>query len=129
MAGWGPYVAAFAPDQPGGEGEGEIFDDFDSNVRFFAEPANAGYVEWFAQNTARSGRFFPAAETAPGPAASLHLLLDRCARSGLTPIAFDMTTPELHDHGLFACRVFVPELVPFCVPWAPSRPPEARALD
>jgi ribosomal protein S12 methylthiotransferase accessory factor len=100
-------------------GEGEIFDDFDSNVRFFAEPENAGYVEWFAQNTTPSGRYFPAAETAPGPAASLNLLLDRCARSGLTPIAFDMTTPELHDHGLFACRVFVPELVPFCVPWAP----------
>jgi hypothetical protein len=38
---------------------------------------------------------------------------------GITPIAFDMTTPELRDHGLFVCRVFVPELVPLCLPWAP----------
>jgi hypothetical protein len=30
-----------------------------------------------------------------------------------------MTTPELLDSGFFVCRVFVPELVPLCVPFAP----------
>ena len=100
-------------------GEGEVFDDFDANIRFCAEPANARYVEWFAQNTAGSGRCFSARDTAGEPSARLGLLLDRCARMELTPIAFDLTTPELRDHGLFACRVFVPELVPLCVPAAP----------
>jgi ribosomal protein S12 methylthiotransferase accessory factor len=114
-----PFVKLLA-ELGAARGEGEVFDDFDSNVRFFAEPANAGYVEWFAQNTARSGRYFPAAETASEPpAVSVRLLLDRCAKSGLTPIAFDLTTPELRDHGLFACRVFIPELVPLCIPSAP----------
>lgn len=124
-----PFVKLLA-ELGGARGEGDVFDDFDANVRFFAEPANAGYVEWFAQNTARSERCFPAVSTARGPGAMLGLLLDRCAGMGLTPIAFDLTTPELRDHGLFACRVFVPELVPLCVPSAPffGHPRLARSI-
>lgn len=98
---------------------GDRFKDFDSNVRFFAEPSNAAFVEWFSQNTSLSARHFPAVPGADDPAAVLSPLLDRCRAMGLTPIAFDMSTPELRDHGLFACRVFVPELVPLCVPFAP----------
>ena len=52
-------------------------------------------------------------------AKQLSALLDRCSTMGITPIAFDMTTPEMHDHDLFACRVFVPELVPLSIPSAP----------
>ena len=124
-----PFVKLLA-ELGGARGEGDVFDDFDANVRFFAEPANAGYVEWVAQNTARSERYFPAIDTARGPGAMLGLLLDRCAGMGLTPIAFDLTTPELRDHGLFACRVFVPELVPLCVPSAPffGHPRLARSI-
>jgi ribosomal protein S12 methylthiotransferase accessory factor len=95
------------------------FNGFDSNARFYAEPANGQYVEWFSQNASVSPRNFLAAPNSKDPAELCDLLLDRCAASGLTPIGFDMTTPELREKGLFVCRVFVPELVPLCVPAAP----------
>jgi ribosomal protein S12 methylthiotransferase accessory factor len=94
------------------------FTDFDSNVRFFGEPSNGRYAEWFSENTCPSTRHLPVPRES-SPAELCRLLLDRCSKMGLTPIAFDMTTPELLDSGLFVCRVFVPELVPLCVPFAP----------
>jgi ribosomal protein S12 methylthiotransferase accessory factor len=98
---------------------GDSFEDFDTNVRFFAEPSNAAFVEWFAQNPRLSARYFSAVPGAVDPGAVLSVLLDRCCTMGLTPIAFDMSTPELRDHGLFVCRVFVPELIPLSAPFAP----------
>lgn len=95
------------------------FSNFDSNVRFFAEPANAQYVEWFVANPTISQRDCVMSEDARSPDRLLRDLLDRCSGMGLTPIAFDMTTPELADQGLFAAKVVVPELVPLCVSSAP----------
>ncbi len=99
--------------------EGDEFRDFESNLRFYAEPANARYVEWFLQNENLSTRTFPAAPPPTDAMKSLTALLDRCADMAVTPIAFDMTTAEMRDSGLHACRVIAPELVPLCVPSAP----------
>jgi len=99
--------------------EGAVFGDFESNLRFYAEPSNARYVEWFLQNTSLSARKFPSAPDGKKPLESLRALLDRCVTMAITPIAFDMTTSEMEETGLFACRVFVPELVPLCVPSTP----------
>jgi ribosomal protein S12 methylthiotransferase accessory factor len=96
-----------------------VFDNFDTNVRFFGDPANAKYVEWFFQNRAVSPRRDTPVPAAANPADLLRSLLDRCGEMALTPLAFDMTTPDMEDHGFFACRVVVPELVPLCVPAAP----------
>jgi len=95
------------------------FDNFDTNVRFFAEPSNARYIEWFLQNRTVSRRRDAVAAPAGDPAGLLRSLLGRCGDMALTPIAFDLTTPDMEDHGLVACKVFVPELVPLCVPSAP----------
>ena len=100
-------------------GRDAAFNDFDTNLRFFAEPANAKYVEWFFRNKTVSERRYSPMPDASDAAARLRALLQRCAAMSLTPIAFDMTTPEMEDHALFACRVFVPELVPLCIPSAP----------
>ena len=100
-------------------GRDAAFNDFDTNLRFFAEPTNAKYVEWFFRNKAVSERRYPPMPDASDAAARLRALLQRCAAMSLTPIAFDMTTPEMEDHGLSACRVFVPELVQLCIPSAP----------
>jgi ribosomal protein S12 methylthiotransferase accessory factor len=118
-AGQGRPFVKFLANVSEAPSEGAVFSDFDSNVRFFAEPSNARYVEWFSQSASLSTRHFPAAPGSRNPAELLGLLLDRCSTMGVTPIAFDMTTPELRDHGLFACRVFVPELAPLCIPSAP----------
>jgi ribosomal protein S12 methylthiotransferase accessory factor len=99
--------------------EDAAFNNFDSNVRFYGESSNARYAEWFVQNTSLSTRDFATAPNAKKPVESLRFLLNRCVTMGVTPIAFDMTTPEMQDTGLFACRVLVPELVPLGVPSAP----------
>ena len=95
------------------------FNDFDSNVRFYGEPSNAKYVEWFVQNPTLSSRDCIAAQETKTPAESLKILLDRCTAKRITPIAFNLTTPEMYDTGLFACRVFAPELAPLGIPSAP----------
>jgi ribosomal protein S12 methylthiotransferase accessory factor len=99
--------------------ERAVFDDFTSNLRFYAEPSNARYVEWFLKNDSLSTREFPILADDENALESLRVLLDQCRAMAVTPIAFDMTTSEMRDAGLFACRVVVPELVPLCVPSAP----------
>jgi ribosomal protein S12 methylthiotransferase accessory factor len=96
-----------------------VFDDFEANLRFHAAAANARFVEWFVADRTLSTRRFPRTAHLRTASKSLACLLNRCADATLTPIAFDMTTPEIRDAGLFACRVIVPELVPLCVPSAP----------
>jgi ribosomal protein S12 methylthiotransferase accessory factor len=118
-AGQGRPFVKFLAAQGDALREGDVFDNFDSNVRFHAEPKNARYIDWFLSNPRRSERVSCAAVEVSNPDLLLWTLLERCARIGLTPIAFDMTTPDLRNHGLSVCRVFVPELVPLGVPAAP----------
>ena len=118
-AGQGRPFVKFLANIGGAPLASELFNDFNRNIRFHADPANAQYTEWFSENTRSSTRYLPDVRAAPDPDKLLGVLLDRCVSIGITPIAFDMTTPEMADHGLFACRVFVPELVPLCVPFAP----------
>jgi ribosomal protein S12 methylthiotransferase accessory factor len=96
-----------------------VFDDFDLNLRFYAEPSNRHYVEWFFENPSLSDREFAPVQDDSGPEDLLRILLRRCIHMRITPIAFDMTTVEMLDQGLFACKIIVPELVPLCVPSAP----------
>jgi len=113
-----PFVKLLANLGPA-PSEKDEFRDFDSNVRFYAEPANAHYTEWFLQQAGVPGSYFPPVRGVNDAPGMLRVLLGRCSTMGVTPIAFDLTTPEMHDCGLFACRVFVPELVPLSVPSAP----------
>lgn len=99
--------------------EDAVFNDFESNLRFYAEPSNASYVEWFLENHSLSAGGFPPALETRSPLDNLKELLERCESAALTPIAFDITTSEMRDSGLFACKLFVPELVPLCIPSAP----------
>lgn len=43
-------------------------------------------------------------------------ILSELAQAGCQPILFDLTSPDVRDAGLFATRVFVPELIPFTPP-------------
>jgi ribosomal protein S12 methylthiotransferase accessory factor len=113
-----PFVKSLAGKSEAAQ-EGAVFNDFDSNVRFYGDPSNSRYAEWFVQNTSLSTRPVATVPGAQRPEEGLRVLLDRCATMGFTPIAFDMTTPEMQDSGLFACKVFVPQLVPLGVPSAP----------
>jgi ribosomal protein S12 methylthiotransferase accessory factor YcaO len=113
-----PFIKLLANRGPA-PSETDEFRDFDSNLRFYAEPTNGRYMEWFFQNGRAQGRYFPDVQNVTEPAGLLSILLDRCSSMGITPIAFDLTIPEMREHGLFACRVFVPELVPLGVPSLP----------
>jgi ribosomal protein S12 methylthiotransferase accessory factor len=95
------------------------FNNFDVNVRFFGDSSNAKYIEWFLENQTVSPLDCSMEISAKNPEARLRILLERCATMNLSPIAFDTTTPEMVDTGLFAVKVVVPELVPLCIPSAP----------
>ena len=112
-----PFVKLLANLGPA-PSESAVFNDFDLNLRFYAEPSNARYTEWFLHNTTLSRRYFSDVQ-GKDTAGLLNVLLDRCLDMRITPIAFDITTPEMRDCGLFACKVFASELVPLCVPSAP----------
>jgi ribosomal protein S12 methylthiotransferase accessory factor len=112
-----PFVKLLANLGPAPAEDAE-FKDFDSNLRFYAEPVNARYTEWFFEKAGVPGRYFPEVSGGMDAARRLRVLLERCASMGITPIAFDLTSAEIRECGLFACRVFVPELVPLSVPSA-----------
>lgn len=109
-------IVAIAQDVPEHDA---IFDDFDSNIRFYAEGANRRFIEWFAANSTTSSRQTRLAVDTHQPADQVAVLVEQCLGVGLEPIVFDMTLPEMRDHGLFACKLVVPQLVPLCVPSAP----------
>jgi ribosomal protein S12 methylthiotransferase accessory factor len=113
-----PFIKTIALTQESSQADG-VFNDFDRNLRFYAEPANRHFIAWFLGNSAWSERRAPAVDEAREPTDQLTRLLGKCSHMGLRPIVFDMTLPEMRDRGLFACRVIVPELVPLCVPSAP----------
>jgi len=125
-----PFVKLLANTHPAPK-ETDVFKDFDSNLRFYAEPANALYTEWFLSNQSFSSRRFSDVAGVKDTAGLLRVLLDRCRAMSITPIAFDITTPEIRDCGLVACKIFAPELVPLCVPSAPflGHPRLARYME
>jgi ribosomal protein S12 methylthiotransferase accessory factor len=113
-----PFIKSLA-DASDAPAAGAAFGDFNANLRFYAEPSNSPYADWLLQNASVSTRKFPNRTVTGAPLESLQYVLGRCADMAITPIGFDMTTPELADAGLFVCKVTIPELVPLGVPSAP----------
>lgn len=61
--------------------------------------------------------------------AELDACLDALDAAGLTPVAFDLTTPDVRDAGMRVARLYVPELVALCPPALPPANHPALADD
>ncbi|UPW02053.1 YcaO-like family protein [Halorussus gelatinilyticus] len=81
--------------------------NFTENTLLYARPENFEHVSFFVEGE----------ETALAPsedvADDLAAYLDRLDAAGCTPVAVEVTTPDVREVGIRVVRVVVPELVPF----------------
>lgn len=101
-------------------------DNFDVNILYYGLHENYGEVEFLVEGekTSVDGRGYPDA-TDWSEQRELDYCLDQLEDAGVTPIAFDLTTPDARDLGFNVTRVFVPEFVSLSPPAAlPRNHPE-----
>ncbi|WP_247729938.1 YcaO-like family protein [Halovivax limisalsi] len=58
-------------------------------------------------------------EASEEPAAELRWVLERCRAREVTPIAIDLTTPDVRRAGAHVVSVYIPELIPLSLPSLP----------
>lgn len=93
--------------------EGPDCYNFTDNVDYYARPENFSAVERLFEGERR------APSPSPEPDRPYEECLRRCREAGLTPVAFDLTTPDAAQLGWRVTRVYVPELLDFSVPGLP----------
>ncbi|MDF9747474.1 YcaO-like family protein [Natrinema salsiterrestre] len=94
--------------------------DLEDNLYYYMDPDNANQLEFLLQGPEESLKFD---DERSGPENELEWLLDQLAAADVTPIAFDITMPEITETGLTITRVVVPEFLPLVLP---SFPPDAH---
>jgi thiazole/oxazole-forming peptide maturase SagD family component len=118
IQGW-PYLAEIAIDQDiENLDPGDPANNFDGNVLYYAMPENVGEVEFFLEGDQTDREFERRRNLTTEE--EYQFCLEQLADAGFTPIAFDVTTPDVERTGIKATRVVIPELVmltpPFTVP-------------
>lgn len=91
------------------------FFDLDSNCRFYADPRNRNYVDWFLSGTSHSPSSSVSLSTSGKSTNCLDSILTECVQHNWTPIALDITSDDVREHGIFACKVIIPELMSLCI--------------
>lgn len=92
-------------------------DDFDESMLYYALEENFDDVAFLLEGSKRDYESPTGDETAGWtPERKLEYCLDRLEAADCTPIAFELTTPDIAELGLNVTRVFVPEFVPFTSP-------------
>lgn len=102
-----PYLEHVAPDYDLDAIDPASIWNFVENTLLYARPDNFEHVS-----------FFVAGETAPLPEGErvedeLGACLDRLDDAGCTPVAVEITTPDVREVGIRVVRVVIPELIPF----------------
>lgn len=118
IQGW-PYLAEIAIDQDVENLDpGDPSNNFDGNVLYYAMPENFEEVSFFLEGGFTDESFDRREDLSATE--EYRFVLERLRDAGCTPIAFDVTTPDVARTGVEAARVVVPELVtlspPFTVP-------------
>lgn len=95
--------------------------DLETNLRFYSYPDNLKYLERLLESNKviRLEDIYSTSDTQEDPKNSLTKAINILKEYKLTPIALDLTPPEIAELGLYVTRVIIPELVPFSVPSLP----------
>lgn len=122
-----PYLKQLPMDRDGDVSLDDTIANLDDNVMLYAQPENFEHVSFLldgdpsvpgtpdvSAGTVGDG----SAETTEDELATAISLLDD---AGCTPIAVDVTPPDVDRIGIHVVKVFVPELVPFSLPSFPPR--------
>jgi ribosomal protein S12 methylthiotransferase accessory factor len=104
---------------------GTVMDNFDDNLRHYADPANMHHLSFITEST----QVVDTRAVEPGLAVGqtrhdLCTTLRICKEHRLTPIAFDHTTGDMAELGFQVGRVFVPELAQLGLPSYPTLGPD-----
>ncbi|GAB3042204.1 YcaO-like family protein [Natronobiforma cellulositropha] len=134
MQGW-PYLHDIAVQYDAAEIQiDEVVDDFTQNIVYYAHPDNFDDVSFLLDGplttpTEPNERAVqPDEEWTAGQ--QLEYLLGLLEDAGCTPIAFDVTAPDVRQCGTHVARVFVPELVRLIPPAAvPARHPAFEGVE
>jgi ribosomal protein S12 methylthiotransferase accessory factor len=109
-----------------GVGSEEVdFDDaipnFDRNVELYAKPEHFEHVEHLVDGSGGPPTALEEYDDhdTQGPAEELEALLETLAAADCTPIALEVTAPDIAEVGLTVVHVLVPELVPLGPPSSP----------
>lgn len=102
--------------------------NLEENFKYYASPEQFEEVSVYFEGERetvprRGGREFEDSQ------AELDACLDAFDAAGVTPLAFDLTTPGVRDAGLRVARCYVPELVALCPPALPPKNHPAFADD
>jgi thiazole/oxazole-forming peptide maturase SagD family component len=93
--------------------------DLDTNVWFYASPENADLIDTkFNGKASIAARDLPA-DREVDPWEESRLLAGAFRETGKELGWLDLTTPDLHDLGLFVARVWSPDTLSLCMPSAP----------
>lgn len=99
-----------------------VVDDLERNVAYYAAPANFDEVAFLLEGEKAVPDPFSDASTPESDRATLARLYEQFTAFDATPIAVDVTTPDIREVGLCVTRVVAPSLVPLsppaCLPWA-----------
>jgi thiazole/oxazole-forming peptide maturase SagD family component len=91
--------------------------DFEDNALYYALPD--GFEEAsFLLDSPTEVTAFPESPSPSNPRETLSAVLDRFEAAGVTPVGFDLTTPDVREVGLVVARVVAPELVDLSPPAA-----------
>lgn len=95
---------------------GEIYNLTD-NLRYYAAPAQFDDLEGFlGLGPTKDSQLTPGSMSDKD---AVETILSRCQQADVTPLAIDVTPPDIRDVGFTVIRVILPELVPLCLPSLP----------
>ncbi|WP_093156907.1 YcaO-like family protein [Saccharopolyspora antimicrobica] len=105
--------------QDGRAEPGDGFFDLDSNIAHYSDPVNARVVEQrFANCTASQASDLPA-DTTTDPSSAARRLVAAFRDTGKQLLHADLTTPDVHQLGFHATRVWSPDVLLLSLPGAP----------
>ncbi|MDF9747480.1 YcaO-like family protein [Natrinema salsiterrestre] len=94
--------------------------DLTSNVIYYQSPDNYDALEFLLDGPLRSIDRIENFSGFSSPKAELAHVLDILESHGVTPIGFDLTTPDIQELGLTVTRVVIPELLQLSLPSFPT---------
>lgn len=94
--------------------------DLTDNLYYYLDPENAAPMEEFLAGERKHVDIGEPSRRFDDPEQELEFLLEELDSIGVTPIAFDITTPEIEENGLVVTKVIIPELLSLCPPSFPT---------
>lgn len=88
------------------------------NVRYYMQPENFPEVEFLLEGPERSVPS-PVTRSFSNEVDELRRCVELLDKAGTTPIALDITTPDVRNLGMKVTKVYVPELVDLSLPGTP----------